>query len=78
MPTGILRFSSALDLARQPLRQRHAAPADADEGELVQVFVFSRIFVGQADQRPVDLRRAHQLGFFAGEDIRSVGDRLII
>ena len=65
MPTGTCALLQALDLGGQPLRQRNAAPADADEGELVQVLGLFQNLVGQADQRPVDLRRAHQLGFFA-------------
>ena len=65
MPTGICALLERFDLARQPLRQRHAAAADADEGELVQVLGLLQDLVRQPDQRPVDLGGAHQLGFFA-------------
>ena len=54
------------DLASQSLRQRHAAAADADERQLVQIRGFFQNFVRQPDQRPVDFGRAHQLAFFAG------------
>ena len=67
MPTGMVRCFQRFDLLRQPLRQRHAAAADADERQLVQVSGALQNFVRQADQRPVDFRGAHQLGFFAGD-----------
>src|SRR4051812_8555844 len=50
-----------LDLSSKPLRQRDAAPADADEGQLVQVFTLLQNFVGQAYQRTIDFGRTHQL-----------------
>ena len=59
-----------LDLGGQALRQRHAAAADADEGELVQILGLFQNFMRQPDQRPVDLRGAHELGFFAREGHR--------
>ena len=76
MPTGILRFSSALDLRRQPLRQRHAAAADADEGEQIEVLGLFQDFMRQAHQRPVDLGGAHELGFFAREGHKAPKDRV--
>ena len=56
-----------LDLSRQPLRQRHAAAPDADEGQLVQIVAFFQNFMRQPDQRAVDFRRTHQLSFFPRE-----------
>src|ERR1700690_4167006 len=50
-----------LDLRRQPLRDRHAAPADSDERQSVQILALLQNFVRQPDQRPVDLGSAHQL-----------------
>ena len=47
----------------------HAAAADADEGEPVEVLGLFEDFVGQANESAVDLRGAHQLGFFARESI---------
>ena len=61
-----LAVFEALDLRGQPLRQRNAAAADADEGQLVQILGLLQNLVRQADQRPVDLRGAHELSFFAG------------
>ena len=61
MPAGIARPSSDFDLLGQPLGQRDAAAADADEGQLVQVVAALQNFVRQADQRPVDFGGAHQL-----------------
>ena len=51
----------------QPLRQRNAAAADADEGEPIQVLGLFQDFVRQPDQRAVDLGCAHELRFFAGK-----------
>ena len=59
-----------LDLGGQALRQRNAAAADADEGQLVEVFGLFQDFVRQPDQRAVDLGGAHELGFFAGQGHR--------
>ena len=54
----------ALDLAPQPLRQRNTAAADTDENQLVQIPSPLQDLVRQSDQRAVDFRCAHQLGFF--------------
>ncbi len=54
-----------LDFFRQAQSQRHAAAADADEGQPVQILGFLQNFVRQPDQRAVDLGGAHQLRFFA-------------
>ena len=62
-----------LDLSRQPLRQRNAPAADADERELIEVLGLLEYFVRQPHQRPVDLRSAHELGFFA--DNRHIGSQ---
>ena len=55
-----------LDLPGQPLRQRNAAAADADERQCVQVPALFQNLVRQTDQRTVDLARAHELRFQAG------------
>ena len=54
-----------LDLFGETLRQRHAAAADADERQVVEILGFFQDLVRQPDQRPVDLGGAHELGFFA-------------
>ena len=56
----------ALDLGRQSLRERHAAPPDSDEGEFVEIGTLFQDLVRQPDQCPVNLRGAHQLLFLAG------------
>ena len=58
-----LALFQRLDLGREPLRQRHAAPADADERQLIQVFRLFENLVRQPDQGAVDLRGAHELRF---------------
>ena len=71
-----LAVFQAFDLLRQPLRQRNAAAANADERELIEVFGFFQNLVGQPDQRAVDFRSAHELGFFAGERHKAPKDRV--
>src|SRR5262249_23708653 len=56
-----LALLERLDFRRQPLRHRDAAAANAYEGELVKIGTFFENFVGQADERTVDFRCAHQL-----------------
>ena len=62
-----LAILERLDFRGQPLRQRNAAAANADERELIEVLGLLQNLVREADQRPIDLGRAHELGFFAGE-----------
>jgi hypothetical protein len=50
-----------LDLGGEALGHGHAAAADADEGQPVQVLGFLQDFVRQTDQRTVNFRGAHQL-----------------
>ena len=76
MPTGTVPVFEALDLRRQPLRQRHAAAPDADEGELVEIVGLLQNLVRQSDQRPVDLGGAHELGFFARVGHKAPKDRV--
>ena len=71
-----LAVFEALDLRRQPLRQRNAAAADADEGELIEVFGLLQNLVRQPHQRPVDLGSAHELGFFARKGHKAPKDRV--
>ncbi len=68
-----LAVLQGFDLLRQPLRQGHAAAADADERQLIQVFGALQNFVRQPDQRAVDFRGAHQLFLLDGD--RHVGKR---
>jgi hypothetical protein len=62
-----LAVLEALDFLRQPLRERHAAPPDADEGEPIEGRWSSPEFSWARRTRvSVDLGRTHQLSFFAG------------
>ena len=63
MPTGTLRCFERFDLRGQPLGQRHAAAADADERQLIEIVGSFQDFMRQPDQRAVDFGRAHQLAF---------------
>ena len=51
----------ALDGARQPLGQRHAARLDADEGEAVSAAVLLDDLVTDANQRPAHIVGGHDL-----------------
>ena len=47
--------------ATPPISERHAAAANADKGEFVQIGGSFQNFVRQADQGAVDFRGAHEL-----------------
>ena len=46
------------------------------KASLIQIFGLFQNFVSQTDQRPVDLRRTHELGFFAGDGHNAPNDRV--
>lgn len=54
------------------LGERHAAAADADEGEMLRASAFFDNLMGQAAQGAVDLRGGHQLGFFDDAHVRVI------
>ena len=53
------------DDLRQPLGQRHAAAFDADQPDILAAVILFDDFVGEPDERPLDLRSGHQFAFFA-------------
>ena len=61
------RHFHAVDAAhglRDALRQRHAAPANSDQRQVLGAAAFFHDFVRQPLQRAVDFRSGHQLRFF--------------
>ena len=69
------------DFAGQALGERHAAAANADEPQAVEIGILLQDFVRQPHQGAVDFRGAHELAFDAGEghgrgkQQRSMADR---
>jgi len=60
-------FLESLYLARDALSQRHAPAANAHERQFVQIAALFQNFMRQPHECAVDLRRAHQPSFFAGQ-----------
>ena len=60
---GDFAIFERFDFRGEALGEGHAAAADADEGELIEIFGLFEDFVRQADQGAVDLGRAHELAF---------------
>ena len=63
-------FFESFDLRSQALGKRHAAAANADKSQFIEVFRLFQDFVSEPDQRAVDLGCAHELGFNLSEGHR--------